>query len=325
MPETIGDVVLRMARQHLAADGRFDSLLPSEVETVKEPRQSLPPFARGGQGGSGELISETPITGAPAPAKRNEDNVPANDTPNDKPRDRAAANEVEMVKRAEEPDRPLPPFARGGQGGSGQLLFEAPMASAPSPSERNEDGIAAADTLDDEPHDRALAFDVESANAAEASNQPLPPFARGGQGGSGEMLSETPWESAPEPSLDENGLRFSVSERPDSFAPARDEPQEEPRFTYSKHAAGNATPPDPPLRRGGSKDDSGDAYDSGMQRLVNTLAEQGGQLEDVLSDLETSLTSLFTTQFESLSRLCEQARQQERRWVEQSANRRAIV
>jgi hypothetical protein len=63
--------------------------------------------------------------------------------------------------------------------------------------------------------------------------------------------------------------------------------------------------------------------DSPTHRFQETIAEQSGRLEEVLSDLEQSLVSLFTTQIDALARLGEQARDQERRWVEQTANRRA--
>src|SRR5262245_60642456 len=57
MPDTIGDIVLRMARQQLAADGLADPSPPDAVETdnmVEESKRPLPPFARGDQGGSAE-------------------------------------------------------------------------------------------------------------------------------------------------------------------------------------------------------------------------------------------------------------------------------
>ncbi len=65
--------------------------------------------------------------------------------------------------------------------------------------------------------------------------------------------------------------------------------------------------------------------DSPTQQFAETIADQGGRLEQVLSDLEHSLVSLFTAQIDALGRLAEQARDQERRWVEQTANRRAAL
>ena len=67
-----------------------------------------------------------------------------------------------------------------------------------------------------------------------------------------------------------------------------------------------------------------DAGDRGLPFLVETIADHGRRFEEVLSDLEQSLTALFTTQIETLQRLRDQARDHDRRWAEQSANRRTV-
>src|SRR5262245_52655816 len=82
MPETIADVVLRMAQQYLAAlpdeveevetvrgvEESNRGLLPSsEVEQVEEAQRGLPPLARGSQGGSDERSLRRPIPVVPDP------------------------------------------------------------------------------------------------------------------------------------------------------------------------------------------------------------------------------------------------------------------
>src|SRR5262245_57233591 len=70
MPETIADVVLRMAQQYLASEAGIDSSAASEVQLVEgmdEPQRRLPPLARGGQWGSDELSLRRPIPVVPDP------------------------------------------------------------------------------------------------------------------------------------------------------------------------------------------------------------------------------------------------------------------
>ncbi len=98
-------------------------------------------------------------------------------------------------------------------------------------------------------------------------------------------------------------------------------------------------PPGPPLRRGGEdvrpasafqSDDAlhsarlpaADAGDRAVHQLVETVGEHGRRLEEVLSELERSLTTLFNTQLDAFRQLRDHAREQERRWVEQTTNRR---
>jgi hypothetical protein len=70
-------------------------------------------------------------------------------------------------------------------------------------------------------------------------------------------------------------------------------------------------------------DAADDANDRGLHSLAATISEHGRRVEDVMSDLEQSLTALFATQIAALQRLHDQARDHDRRWAEQNANRRA--
>jgi hypothetical protein len=61
------------------------------------------------------------------------------------------------------------------------------------------------------------------------------------------------------------------------------------------------------------------------QSPVDSVNETSRQLEQTARDLETALTHLFTTQIETLQHLRDRVDEQERRWVEQQAARRATL
>ena len=63
--------------------------------------------------------------------------------------------------------------------------------------------------------------------------------------------------------------------------------------------------------------------DENARGLADAIDDHGRHFEQVLSDLEQSLSRLFTTQIEILNHLGDTARQHERRWQEQSTTRRA--
>src|SRR5262249_46819551 len=76
-------------------------------------------------------------------------------------------------------------------------------------------------------------------------------------------------------------------------------------------------PPSPPLLRGGGTE----ARDASP--IVERISEHGRRMEEVMSGLEKSLVALFATQTETLNRLRDRLPEHDRRWLEQSANRRA--
>ena len=74
----------------------------------------------------------------------------------------------------------------------------------------------------------------------------------------------------------------------------------------------------PPARRSGRDDGNRQ-----VEHVIETVGEHTQRLEEVLNELEQSMTSLLTTQLNSFHRLRDQAQEQERRWLEQTADRRA--
>ncbi len=56
---------------------------------------------------------------------------------------------------------------------------------------------------------------------------------------------------------------------------------------------------------------------------MDAIDDHGARFEQVLGDLEQSLSELFSKQIEILNHLGDTARQHERRWLEQSTTRRA--
>ena len=59
------------------------------------------------------------------------------------------------------------------------------------------------------------------------------------------------------------------------------------------------------------------------QTMAETIGEHGRRMEELISGLEHSLAAMFATQTETVSRLRDRLLEHDRRWLEQSANRRA--
>ena len=70
---------------------------------------------------------------------------------------------------------------------------------------------------------------------------------------------------------------------------------------------------------------SNSAGQPSVDSISDTVHETSRQLEQTARDLENSLTRLFATQIETLQRLRDRVDEQERRWVEQQAARRATL
>jgi hypothetical protein len=178
---------------------------------------------------------------------------------------------------------------------------------------------------------------TKAGNSAIDGTPPDPPLRRGGD------TKPVGWNDA------ERGVRthgLSPSDR--SAEPAFNRAPTDPADLVSAACGPNLPPLHqrvsqgiplmiPPLRKGGPGgvlsdaegtanspfDDTQPAGDQGAPRLMDAIDDHGRHFEQVLSDLEQSLSRLFTTQIEILNHLGDTARQHERRWQEQSTTRRA--
>jgi hypothetical protein len=151
-----------------------------------------------------------------------------------------------------------------------------------------------------------------------SSDPPYPPLRRGGMDGAAREQSATrsPEVGDPRPAVSPIGDWRAIS------------PASVPRDPHCPALlrGGEAARQAAPFRFGDAVqpgDHSDNASDNrGVHQLLETIADHGRRFEEVLSDLEQSLAALFTTQIETLQRLRDQARDHDRRWTEQSANRR---
>ena len=107
------------------------------------------------------------------------------------------------------------------------------------------------------------------------------------------------------------------SEQPDTPGTLLVSATEDSAALFSRFPGEQRDPPYPPLLRGGADT----ARDE--PSIVERIDEHGRRMEDIVGGLEQSLAALFESQTETLNRLRDRVLEHDRRWLEQSANRRA--
>jgi hypothetical protein len=257
MSETLPGIVLRLAREQLAAES-------------------------GAEGGPLVMFPQAPAADEIGPADREE--LPATES---------VDNAVDSA-RASSSD---PPLLRGGaiEGGLGVgVAYDVNnRANATAP-----DGALAASA--------PIRFEPDWPAAALSSDDNARWFS---------SLAGKPPHAPLLPATSENTSLLSIltGELPHpSLMPTA----EHSAVLLSGFADEQRDPPSPPLLRGGDE-----ARD--VQPIVASISEHGRRMEDMFGELEQSLAAMFATQAETVSRLRDRVLEHDRRWLEQSANRRA--
>jgi hypothetical protein len=209
------------------------------------------------------------------------------------------------------------------RGAEGQSIVMFPQASAPQeflPAAAH--GLPAADSKGHEFETTAI-----------SSTEPSHPLVRTG----GEVEGAVEFEIALSDVADSranasssDGTIASSTVVPSEVDEHFTAPATEDRTSLFPGLTGNQShPPCPPLRRGGgdraTRADQSDAgaHSQVLDAIIERIGDHGRRLDDALGELERSLAGLFASQTETLNHLRDRVLEHDRRWLEQSANRRA--